>query len=75
VVGEPQAELLVGLGHLGGLGVAQVPGDVRAFFDQGPDLLAGDGPSLSVAPPTAKAHVENIRRKVQVRSRAQIVAR
>ena len=27
---------------------------------------------LSVAPRTAEAHVENIRRKLQVRSRAQI---
>jgi hypothetical protein len=43
VVGEPQAELLVGPGHLGGFCVAQVPGDVRAFFDQGLDLLAGEG--------------------------------
>ena len=29
---------------------------------------------LSVAPRTAEAHVENIRRKLQVRSRAQIAA-
>jgi hypothetical protein len=42
VVGESQAELLVGLGYLGGFGVAQVPGDV-AFFNYGLDLLAGQG--------------------------------
>jgi hypothetical protein len=30
---------------------------------------------LSVAPRTAEAHVENIRRKLGVRSRAQIAAR
>jgi DNA-binding CsgD family transcriptional regulator len=29
---------------------------------------------LSIAPRTAEAHVENIRRKLQVRSRAQIAA-
>ena len=29
---------------------------------------------LSVAPRTAEAHVENIRRKLEVRSRAQIAA-
>jgi len=29
---------------------------------------------LGVAPRTAEAHVENIRRKLQVRSRAQIAA-
>ena len=29
---------------------------------------------LTVAPRTAEAHVENIRRKLQVRSRAQIAA-
>ncbi len=29
---------------------------------------------LSVAPRTAEAHMENIRRKLQVRSRAQIAA-
>ena len=29
---------------------------------------------LSVAPRTAETHVENIRRKLQVRSRAQIAA-
>jgi DNA-binding NarL/FixJ family response regulator len=29
---------------------------------------------LSVAPRTAEAHVENIRRKLKVRSRAQIAA-
>jgi hypothetical protein len=43
VAGKPQAELLVGPAHLGGLGVAQVPGGVRAFFDQGLDLLADEG--------------------------------
>ncbi len=30
------------------------------------------GPRLSIAPRTAEAHVENIRRKLQVHSRAQI---
>jgi hypothetical protein len=43
VVGEPQAELLVGTGHLGGFGIAQIPGDIRALFDQGLHLLAGEG--------------------------------
>jgi hypothetical protein len=42
VVGEPQAELLVGTGHLGGFGIAQIPGDVRTHFDQGLDLVAGE---------------------------------
>jgi hypothetical protein len=33
VVGEPQAELAVGAGHVGRVGVAQVGGDVGALFD------------------------------------------
>ena len=35
---------------------------------------SGYRPAPSVAPRTAEAHVENIRRKLQVRSRAQIAA-
>jgi hypothetical protein len=57
VAGEPQAELLVGPGHLGGFGVAQAPGDVRAFFDQGlnpaDDLVPGKS---GIADALAAAH-------------------
>jgi hypothetical protein len=43
VVGEPQAELAVGTGHVGRVRVSRVSGDVGAPFDQLLDLLTGQG--------------------------------
>jgi hypothetical protein len=43
MVGEPQAEPAVSRGYVGRVGVAQVPGDVRALLDDRLDLLAAEG--------------------------------
>jgi hypothetical protein len=43
VVGESQAELVVGGGHVADVSVAEVCGNVRALFDEFLDLLAGQG--------------------------------
>ena len=50
---------------------ARYPDRVEALVVYGMCAIAS---RLSIAPRTAEAHVENIRRKLQVRSRAQIAA-